>query len=907
MSLIPFGFWGGVNEIIFSTGLKGARFNGYFADDVNWFATATPHGDIDNNRTQLNVFSSNDDFYSWIWYGYFLAPISGSYTFYTASDDASYLWLGSNALNPTTGNALVNNGGLHGVQEVAGSITLTKDTYYAMLIMFGESTGGDEITVSFQGPGISKTTNGLGYYFGGQESYGGNWIAGVVPRFDEEEFIGGGSIVTDQLICNLDARNTSSYPGTGTTWFDLTGNSSASITGNFALSFNSTGKYFELLQATSYFADLRLVSIDSTTPTLTVELWTKPYDTGAAAGMFFGFGLYDLYRSSQGVGFNTAVGDLYGMTTGQLTNSKFYGEWHHIVCVMQQTTSYTNNKIYLDGTLIYNLSQVLGNEDPNSRTFYDGFMRINGWYINDSNPYRQDISIFRVYKKELSQAEVLQNYNADRTYSTFNKPANKNIIPDGLRFYTDMEGELEWFGSSGSYVRDYSGYNFFGTLYGGAAWASEFGGYMPLRNANNRYIDINRGATSGGFGLSYGSASFVMMVRCIDQAFQEFVFGRPDVAPSFGEDVNIRFNGQSIRYAHNDSNIVDTFPTGSLASNVWYHVVMTYNYDTYVVQIYINGILVVPNGFQERMIGISANSYALGRVNNLTYTYDLGLFMIYNRVISGSEVTTLYNTQKNRFGIVNNGIVRNPIQFYWDFNNSFCYSGTGTTLNGMINETYDGEVNKVTSFQTSVDGGGGRFVLVKENGDFISSINTNFGPATINTSDFSAEIWCKLANLNQQGIILGQRNSTTGDRFTLHVGTVLFGGSFTDSRKLSLVVYKNSVGYAREFVTVDDIVPNPNTNGGLSNWLHIVATRVGSTFEIYVNGVSQSLTTVRSVSSGTPDLTSGDVWRLGNSSGTSNVSESVGMDVGIIRLYNNRLSQAEVLQNYNEEKARFGL
>jgi hypothetical protein len=41
--------------------------------------------------------------------------------------------------------------------------------------MFGEAGGGDIMTVSFDGPSISKTTNGSGYYFDGSVSLFSTW------------------------------------------------------------------------------------------------------------------------------------------------------------------------------------------------------------------------------------------------------------------------------------------------------------------------------------------------------------------------------------------------------------------------------------------------------------------------------------------------------------------------------------------------------------------------------------------------------------------------------------------------------------------------------------------------------------------------------------------------------------
>ena len=151
------------------SGLLGKRYVNYYNDVVAFFSTAALHGDI-NLTTQINSFTSSADNYSWMWLGYFLAPTTGTYTFYTASDDASHLWIGPNALSGyTTANATVNNGGAHGVVETSGTTTLTANTYYPIRIMFGEAGGGDLITVSFAGPSITKTTNGSGYYYGGRD------------------------------------------------------------------------------------------------------------------------------------------------------------------------------------------------------------------------------------------------------------------------------------------------------------------------------------------------------------------------------------------------------------------------------------------------------------------------------------------------------------------------------------------------------------------------------------------------------------------------------------------------------------------------------------------------------------------------------------------------------------------
>jgi alpha-tubulin suppressor-like RCC1 family protein len=150
-----------------TSGLAGVRYVNYYNDNVNWFATATAHGQTVTS-TSIESFTSSADNYSWQWLGTFRASVGGSYNFCTASDDASHLWIGATATTGfTTANAVVNNGGAHGVITRCGNITLSAGTEYPIRIQFGEAGGGDMMSVNFTPPGGSQTYNGTGYYFTG--------------------------------------------------------------------------------------------------------------------------------------------------------------------------------------------------------------------------------------------------------------------------------------------------------------------------------------------------------------------------------------------------------------------------------------------------------------------------------------------------------------------------------------------------------------------------------------------------------------------------------------------------------------------------------------------------------------------------------------------------------------------
>ena len=162
----------------YSSGLLGLRYGGYFNDDLSFFDNTTEEthasfvGPYFDNITTTTAGTNYDDTYSVQWKGYFKAAETGTHTFYTKSDDSSWLWLGSKLTTIETlvserssSTALVNNGGLHGAATSSGQISLTAGKLYPILIYFGENSGGDIIEVSFTPPSGTTTFDGTNYFF----------------------------------------------------------------------------------------------------------------------------------------------------------------------------------------------------------------------------------------------------------------------------------------------------------------------------------------------------------------------------------------------------------------------------------------------------------------------------------------------------------------------------------------------------------------------------------------------------------------------------------------------------------------------------------------------------------------------------------------------------------------------
>ena len=72
---------------------------------------------------------------------------AGNYTFFTSSDDGSRLWI--------DGNLVVDNDGLHGIEERSGSINLTEGQH-SIVVGFFEQGGGESLTVQYSSATFSK-------------------------------------------------------------------------------------------------------------------------------------------------------------------------------------------------------------------------------------------------------------------------------------------------------------------------------------------------------------------------------------------------------------------------------------------------------------------------------------------------------------------------------------------------------------------------------------------------------------------------------------------------------------------------------------------------------------------------------------------------------------------------------
>jgi hypothetical protein len=152
--------------------------------------------------------------YTLEYYGYFRAPVTGSYTFYMWADDGVYLWIGNYAQSgwSLTNHLLYVNYTQSNPQSA--TISLTAGVYYPMRLLYTQTVGNTDLQLSFTLPGSStKIYDGTGYYFS---------ALGTTPLYSQI----GLKVDITSLAFWLDMQNPSSYTLSGsnvTAYSDLSG------------------------------------------------------------------------------------------------------------------------------------------------------------------------------------------------------------------------------------------------------------------------------------------------------------------------------------------------------------------------------------------------------------------------------------------------------------------------------------------------------------------------------------------------------------------------------------------------------------------------------------------------------------------------------------------------------------
>jgi hypothetical protein len=224
------------------------------------------------------------------------------------------------------------------------------------------------------------------------------------------------SIVTDGLVLNLDAGNTASYPGSGTTWTDISGNGNTGTLTN--------GPTYSSADGGSIVFDGVDDRVDcgnlNTLSNMTVQMFVKPLSNSGGYKAFIGavggtgqdydsgFNIDMGPNSTSAFNYCNFEGGIYRIGGGSnfMTSSIPFGTWVSICFTISPTyiQYYVNGIAQLGANRLNNSTTTIGmNNLMIGRRPYSGGVVLNG-----------NIANTQIYNRALSATEVSQNFEALR-------------------------------------------------------------------------------------------------------------------------------------------------------------------------------------------------------------------------------------------------------------------------------------------------------------------------------------------------------------------------------------------------------------------------------------------------------------------------------------------------------------
>ena len=225
----------------------------------------------------------------------------------------------------------------------------------------------------------------------------------------------GASIATSGLILSLDSANIKSYPGSGTIWYDTSGNNNHGTLFNSPTYTSGVSGFISFDGISQYMqANIGTTALNGD-PSFTIEFVAQIPQN------FTNTGFWGLGGTGQGLSFegwspsaNRIHLDLYDSTRMDPGVDYALNTWYHIVWTKNGSgVETTNIRNYINNTqsTLTKTRAVTTGPALNTSTAGVGTAlgRLNG---NSASFYAAvKIGLYRIYTRALSAAEVTQNFN----------------------------------------------------------------------------------------------------------------------------------------------------------------------------------------------------------------------------------------------------------------------------------------------------------------------------------------------------------------------------------------------------------------------------------------------------------------------------------------------------------------
>jgi len=439
------------------------------------------------------------------------------------------------------------------------------------------------------------------------------------------------SIVTSGLALHLDAGNVKSYPGSGSTFTDMSGNGN-NFTLNGSPSFNYIGGGNLTFGGSQY-----LTSSFTPSNTWSISMWFNNTSTYNIHNR----GLFSTYGTSNFngcyVGTTTAAANSmrvwYNSNGYSLINYSFdVNSWYQLTITCNGTTL----TVYINGVPVNSISTAT----THANTLAVGQTRF------DNNYWIGNIANTLVYSRELSASEVLQNYSASR--GRFSTPT---VSSAGLKLLLDT-GNASSYPGSGSNWYDLSGNGNNATLYSSPTFNSSNSGSLVF-NGSSQYASVPYSSTlDTPLGCFYELWCYPTMVSGYGEVISR---GTSDSGAS-PDNPRIAISSSNTVYFDWSTPSNDRYgDLSGITLNAWNCIGLS-AIPSAPLKLYINGVYRGQSsigGSLPASIPNTANPIEIARVGWLSryYTGRISVVRVYNRYLSDLEAARNFEALRGRFGL----------------------------------------------------------------------------------------------------------------------------------------------------------------------------------------------------------------------------------------------------------------
>ena len=689
---------------------------------------------------------------------------------------------------------------------------------------------------------------------------------------------GGPKSYPDGLVYLVDPANTNSYSGIGNTIFNIVNSSlGGSLLGGASIdSSNTRTIYFN--NSSAYVNGPTNIAL---TNNFTVSVWFKVnvYNYGPIICKWYADNSFSHRCWIIGTDVPSSSMAIVLSSDGSYTNPTIK---RYLVPV--SLNEYTNITFtFASGTLLIYKNGILINPtksiDGSFSTVYDNPTRpIQIGYLYDYSNYYNlcNVGLVKIYNRVLTSTEILQNYNSSRKQYY----PEENIIADSLVLDIDPSNARSYSGI-GVTISDLSGIGNTGILTNGPAFSSLNSGSIVLDGTND-YINFG-----DKLDLATDNYSFTAWFKLNSVSGYQCIFSK-STATNVDNRYALYLNNNKLQtFMQGNQGVngpdVDITSAVTLVKNKWYFVCAVYERAN-TLKLYVDGYLDSSATISQwQSVDIqSSTTFKLGAYaspgDSPTFftNGNIAYFKAHKKALSSTEVLQNYNATKNRFIKVLPPVNDSSLVLNLDAGSRASYAGVGTTWYDLSGNNLNGTlINGPTFAGTGVSSS---IVFDRTNDHILISDNS-----LLNTfSAMTLEVIVKYTTTNDQ-IFVQKVNYSGGGGYTLE----LF------SSGIAAFCY-GSGGSSYLNVSVSSYPAN--------NIYHMLFTLSGNTQTLYINGVS-----VATNSGGSIPSISGTVMKIGDRTGTYATSSYLGGNMYLTKFYNRALTAAEVLQNFNAYRTRYGI